>query len=524
LAHRRRRAGLLAVVAGLSAATAAAGEGFRTDAPAMLAGLGGWSVEPVFTVGETIGDYTPPGVLDGIGAFARADGTVRVLVNHELDRDAGAPYLLTNGAELTGARVSVFDIDSRSRRIRRAGLAYATVFDRDGMAVAEAAQIAGGLGWFCSAVGVARGTYGVVDDLFFAPEEASPGRDAAGGTIWALDVAEGALHAVPAIGRGAWENLAPVETGRADRVAVLLGDDVAGAPLWLYVGDKAGAGDGGVLDRNGLARGTLYAWVPDQDVRTPAGLAAAGSALDGRFMPVPVRDAGGYLEAPALRAEAYARGAYRFARPEDLATDPRDGHRVAFAATGQGEPLDGRTDNWGTVYLVDVRFGVGDGDIAARLSVLYDGDIYDDPAVPGAPDPDFGLRSPDNLAWANDGFLYVQEDRATTPAGLFGKDSGREASIWRLDAATGAIARIAEIDRAAVSPADAHDAKAGTIGAWESSGVLDVTPLFDTAPGETLLIATVQAHGVRDGAIGGDSRLVAGGQLVLLSNRAASGR
>ncbi|HEX9647544.1 MAG TPA: hypothetical protein VGB88_08605, partial [Alphaproteobacteria bacterium] len=74
MAHRRRRAGLLAAVAGLSAATAAAGDGFRTDAPAMLAGLGGWSVEPVFTVGETIGDYTPPGVLDGIGAFARADG------------------------------------------------------------------------------------------------------------------------------------------------------------------------------------------------------------------------------------------------------------------------------------------------------------------------------------------------------------------------------------------------------------------------------------------------------------------
>ena len=54
------------------------------------------------------------------------------------------------------------------------------------------------------------------------------------------------------------------------------------------------------------------------------------------------------------------------------------------------------------------------------------------------------------------------------------------------------------------------------IGAWETSGVLDVTGLFDTAPGETLLLGTVQAHGVTGGAID-RLGLDEGGQIYFLS-------
>ena len=38
----------------------------------------------------------------------------------------------------------------------------------------------------------------------------------------------------------------------------------------------------------------------------------------------------------------------------------------------------------------------------------------------GLPVPDAGIRSPDNLCWAEDGFVYVQEDKSTTPGALFG--------------------------------------------------------------------------------------------------------
>ncbi|MCC6605567.1 MAG: hypothetical protein IT327_20335 [Anaerolineae bacterium] len=45
-----------------------------------------------------------------------------------------------------------------------------------------------------------------------------------------------------------------------------------------------------------------------------------------------------------------------------------------------------------------------------------------------------------------------------------------------------------------------------------------VTHLFDTAEGELLFIATVQAHSVRDGIIA-DNNLAQGGQLIFISNR-----
>jgi len=40
------------------------------------------------------------------------------------------------------------------------------------------------------------------------------------------------------MGLAAWENVTELNTGRTDKVAFLVGDDRAGAPLLLYVGDK----------------------------------------------------------------------------------------------------------------------------------------------------------------------------------------------------------------------------------------------------------------------------------------------
>ena len=56
------------------------------------------------------------------------------------------------------------------------------------------------------------------------------------------------------------------------------------------------------------------------------------------------------------------------------------------------------------------------------------------------------------------------------------------------------------------------------IGNWESSGVLDVSKLFWTKPGETLLILDVQAHSLQGGGLAlednQDQDLVQGGQLL----------
>ena len=58
------------------------------------------------------------------------------------------------------------------------------------------------------------------------------------------------------------------------------------------------------------------------------------------------------------------------------------------------------------------------------------GDDAGDGQFPGG--PDFGLRSPDNLDWAEDGYIYIQEDRSTAN-NVFRGTSGRDASIWQMN-------------------------------------------------------------------------------------------
>ena len=63
--------------------------------------------------------YVPPGVPDGLGAFALDEDTVRLIANHELTPDSGYAYTLANGTELTGARVSFFDLNQETLQLER---------------------------------------------------------------------------------------------------------------------------------------------------------------------------------------------------------------------------------------------------------------------------------------------------------------------------------------------------------------------------------------------------------------------
>jgi 2',3'-cyclic-nucleotide 2'-phosphodiesterase / 3'-nucleotidase / 5'-nucleotidase len=429
----------------------------------------------------------------------------------------GYAYTLANGTQLTGARVSYFDVDRKTRDLCGAGMAYDTIYDRYGLVVTDAAQVnesghpTRGLARLCSAQLVERGDYGFRDTIFFTGEENG------NSTEWALDVANGDLWACPDLGRGSWENVTPVDTGCKDTIALLLGDDTAPAPLYLYVGTK-GKKNAGFLARNGLTGGTLHVWVADNGDTTPVQFNTEGSFRSGRFVAIPVKDAShagdpgydaqGYLDRDTLKAAADAVGAFTFSRPEDLATNPHDGRQVVFASTGR-DSLFGGADSWGTIYVVELGFGRRcrcAGAIDADITIVHDAD--------GLLVPDSGIRSPDNLVWSDNGYVYVQEDRSI---GAFGSVTGRDASIWQLDPWSGAVSGVAEMDRSVVAPGDATDSGAGDIGNWESSGVIDVTRLFKTDKGETLLLAVVQAHGIRDGSIGGNANLAEGGQILLLS-------
>jgi serralysin len=475
---------------------------FDTTQPSQIKGLNGWTVDPLVTIGDKVGNYAPPGILDGIGAYALNDTTVRVLVNSELSNTVGYKYTLKNGTQLPGARVSYFDVDKRTFQVTNAGLAYDTIINRAGEVVDAATDLEfSGLNRFCSGVLVEANQFGtgngLVDRIYFAGEETN------NGSQFALDTKTNTLYAVPWFGRAAWENVTEIDTGTTNKVAFIIGDDRSNAPLLMYVGDKNAKGDGSFLDRNGLGKGKLFVWVADDAnnatdaiERSPSEFKGSGASTNGKFVEIPYYDptkanttgydAQGFANQAKQDELADAAKAFKFSRPEDVATNPVDGTQAVLASTGNSASA----DTWGTTYKIDVDFNnITAGNITAKIDILYDGNDAGKQAL--------GLRSPDNLDWADDGKIYINEDRSIAAFGSI------EASIFSIDprAADPAstLTRIAQIDRSAV-PAGQTDTAPTDVGNWETSGILDVSKLFGAKPGE-LFVVDVQAHSLRGGSV-----------------------
>ncbi len=551
----------------------------------MAIGQNGFVTEDIFTVGESINGYFPPGILDGLGAYELDEDTVRILANHELLHFRGYDYEVNDGngvsITLSGARISYFDIDKESRQIVDAGPAYNKIFDADGDQATDTsflnqffapslcggegedpcvASTPGGFSRFCSS-GVFEAEQfgddeGLEDRIYFTGEEDGGAFNSDGGAEWALDPSTMSLYHVPAMGRGAWENITEVCTGDEDTVAFILADDSSpfdfdgdeipeAAPLYLYIGEKDPDGD--FLGRNGLRGGDLYVWVANNSgIRTPLDFNGSSGAKvqNGKWVQIdnsPGANPGGiadgcnavenekfddfgYPSQCNLWLQAKAAGAFGFSRPEDVATNPDRCNQVVLASTGVDtyavDPVTGDgADTFGTMYTIRTNFKK----LKAKVKIIYDGDA----------DPTRALRSPDNLDWADDGFIYIQEDEAEEDSlsgeVLFGDGAANpnEAGIVRMNKKGKKIKRVANIDRSVIlDPTTAGtpvDMDAGAAGEWESSGILDVSELFDEDAG-TLFLFDVQAHGIEDQEdVNPDSRiedgdLVEGGQLLFLIN------
>jgi len=201
--HIKMKRTLLSAAIAVATFTSAA-----ANAESMAKGLEGYTVTaPLLTIGETFhytsgdlnattaGNYTPPGILDGLGAYELDDHTVRVFANHELTFTDGYPYEASDGMggtfEMTGTRISYFDIDKFSKDIIDAGIAYDTVYDANGNIASDtsflpADQEGFGMSRFCSAMLVEPdqfGKKGIVDRIFFTGEETG-GRFSGTGGAW----------------------------------------------------------------------------------------------------------------------------------------------------------------------------------------------------------------------------------------------------------------------------------------------------------------------------------------------------
>ena len=461
--------------------------------------------------------YRMVGIPDGLGAHSNGNGTSTLFMNHELGFTANSqPYV--GGPTHRGAIVSkwILDADGNPTAGKRA---YDKVFLGDNLVgtgePATTANTQPAFARFCS--GSLAGTqHGFDRPVYFANEEQAGTStfDGKGGLAVAIfeNNGVGEAHALPALGRFAWEN-SLVQRNTGDRTVIMSMEDGPSnqnptndnSQLYMYVGTKNRSPNATVLQRNGLVGGTLYAFRSKNKNRNSE-FEFRNGTLAGEWVAIP--GAAGMTDVQ-LEAATDATGAMVFARPEDGAFNPNKDDEYFFVTTGDvpsSGPEAGQYLGNSLGRLYSLKLNPSDPTKDATLSLLYSADEII------AAGGDIAI-SPDNID-ASSEYLMINED-GTTPSRPVMGAKGRDGSIWRfalkpsggLDVSS--ATRIAELDPPGRNGSP-PDAAVGP-GVWETSGIIDASRLF----GPDTWLSDVQAHSPTP-APGGSSVTVEDGQLFLL--------
>lgn len=327
-----------------------------------------------------------------------------------------------------------------------------------------------GYQWFCSS------TMTTIDGVpwYLTGEEwiGSP----KGGMSVAVNALTGRVLETPQFGAINHENVVPVD-GLAQQVVYLSEDSFQNrAQGYAYFADSMTAALRG--------RGVFTVFVPDDpgDGDPSANDLALGETLGGRFVAIPNAER---YDGRELNAVTEALTPFNFIRVEDAAPDPTNPGTLYVADSGSYRDI--ADTNRGRIY----RFTFDpDHPRRATLEVVLDGD---------AGDP---IINPDNLG-ISDTTLMIQEDH--------NHYDGRAARVWAYEFASGSLTAIAKLD-----PTRGAVTRAGGLGIWESSGIVDVSDFF----GEGTWLLDVQAHATKVAQQGLDLRIDSaegeGGQLLLL--------
>lgn len=328
--------------------TATDDESDAADERAMLVPLqrSNLTVEPLLTVGESIGEYTMAAAPEGMGA-AKAGNDVVLYLNHNLNPTDN----------LTTSRVSQLVMDGRNGSVKQ-GRYVVTV-------PAGYWNLAGGS---LPGQGV-----GFAKPIFLTGEETTEGVH--GGIVLAVDAASGKQSELPWLGRFPHASQIVVPGFGERRVVLLTDSDAQDSELYLYIADSQEeilAGDGQLY----VFKATDAANASDLE---------KGEDAAGEFVEVDdVQD----VDASRLQSAADEADAFKFSRLGDAAA-ARNGtiyfaDRGAAASDGtQGTNAAGRN---GRIY--QMRLDPEDPTKVTSLTVLLDGDDGDDLRNPESIDVD----------------------------------------------------------------------------------------------------------------------------------------
>jgi hypothetical protein len=541
-------AAALAVIA--SATAGDKDDGFKTAHGSMLTAVApGATVTPLITVGDTLpSGYRFEALPDGIAFRAKGKRQVELYVNHETSL---VPFPYAPAAPTEGTSQNDFD----NSQLSLLELNRKTAGILSGEMVITSAE---NFQRFCSNF-LADEEHGFDKPLLLTNEEgidwvnrtgkafpAAIGADEARqiGTVVAYDPKQGKTRPIWGMGRHNHENSLAVP-GYGHPV-VLSGDDAfvnmpAQSQVYSYIAE-----DSGEVWRD---KGDLWAFVSDNPAFNDYDDFAPGStqAISGHFVKVPKRIATGRnpdgtdvmsadvgypappnsgwqtangtgIDGPQWVLEHWSdlNDAFQFTRIEDMAYDKRRGMQnvvyLVDSGRGHANPQQSLSTN-GRVWklVLDRR----DPTKVTSLSILIDGDTSPVKS-PGA------IHQPDNIESTKNGLL-VTEDPGSSQQFFPQEANATTGRLLHYSFATGALSVAARVDQSAdEGPTDVDAASAGRLGAWEASGVIDVSSVF----GPDAFLVTVQAHSLWVDKAPGDDNVAPpgpdftfkreGGQLVLI--------
>ncbi|MEO0032168.1 MAG: hypothetical protein RIS94_1926 [Pseudomonadota bacterium] len=424
------------------------------------------TVTSIITTGDALAGSTTGvfgGIPDGIGAFDNGDGTVTVIVNHEI---ASGGVVRDHGG--TGAYIDTMIVDKATLAVVGGDDAMKTTYLWNGTAYTAGTT---NFSRFCSGdladttayFNAATGT-GTTARIYLTGEESGVEGRAVATIVSGANA--GTAYELPALGNLSFENLTANPLAQAKTI-VAATDDGQNGQVYIYVGEKQATGTD--IDKAGLTDGLLYgikvSGIADE---------TNGAAVNGSFTLEQIVDAAGKTGAQ-IDAASEAQGVTSFLRPEDSAWDPQNPNVLYFTTTNSFT---------GNSRLYQATFNdISNPQAGGTIKAVLDGSE--------------GQKMFDNLTVA-DGKVILQEDPG---------NNAYIAKVYEYDIATDTLSSILSFDPAKFTPGAAGFITQDE----ESSGVIDVSAIWGDADTHAYLL-DAQVHKTT-----GDPATVEQGQLLLMT-------
>ena len=354
--HKLMAVLLATALTGVGASAQAANGPSSSQSPYLVPQAGGVEFTSILTVGDEVKKkhkgnetYRMTGIPDGLGVYENGDGTITVLMNHELRDNVGV--VRAHGAK--GAFVSKWQIRKKDLKVLNGEDLIHKVVVTSGTTTLNrlCSDLAAPTAYFNSETGKGL-SEGVI---FLNGEESGPA-----GRAFA-HLASGRQHGisyqVPALGTASWENLVASPYEQDKTIVAGMDDGNANASkVYMYVGHKQEKGN--PVELAGLANGVNgSASIPD-NLSAPFTLVADGSGTG-------------------------------LNRVEDGAWDTQNPNRFYFVTT---DSFNGNTRLWRLTFS-----DISEPEAGGKIEILVNGAVS-------------GQKMLDNMTVDTAGDVWMQED------------------------------------------------------------------------------------------------------------------